>query len=314
VSVMLCGVPGVNVKEAGLAVTPAGKPLTATLAVPLNPFSAVADNCTGCPAAPMVRPRDCGLTASEKSASAGGGETTLIANEALCVSAPDVPVNVAVPDPAAVPAAAVRLRVAAVPGVRVSEEGCAVTPEGSPVIATDTLAEKPLTAVANTETVAAVPFDGKLTEVGMTASEKSAAAACTESEPWVLTVWPLMVVLKDSIALVVATEEAAVSVTVEAVPGVSVSVVGEIETPVGNPDTVTVAAAVPAGAVSSREACCPLPPAVSLMLAGDSVSVGALPSLPLLFPLLVPPPLQDARPTASKPVAKIETASLNNRR
>jgi hypothetical protein len=58
VSVMLCGVPGVNVKEAGLAVTPAGKPLTATLAVPLNPFSAVADNCTGCPAAPVVRLRD----------------------------------------------------------------------------------------------------------------------------------------------------------------------------------------------------------------------------------------------------------------
>jgi hypothetical protein len=122
-----------------------------------------------------------------------------------------------------------------------------------------------------------------------------------------------MVVLKDTIAVVVAAEDAAVSVSGKAVPGVSESVAGEIETPVGNPDTVTVAAPVPAGAVSSREACCPPLPAVSLMLEGESVSVGALPLLPLLSPLLVLPP-QDARPMASKPVAKIETTLVNNRR
>ena len=168
-------------------------------------------------------------------------------------------------DPAAVPAAAVRLRVAAVPGVRVSEDGCAVTPEGSPEIATDTLPEKPLTAVANTETVDAVPFDGKLTEAGMTLSEKSAAAACTEREPWVLTAWPPMVVLKETIAVVVAAEAAAVSVNGKAVPGVRESVDGEIATPVGNPDTVTVAAPVPEPADSRREACCPLAPDVSLI-------------------------------------------------
>ena len=136
----------------------------------------------------------------------------------------------------------------------------AVTPEGSPERATDTLAEKPLTAVANTETVDAVPFDGKLTEVGMTLSEKSAAAACTEREPWVLTSCPLTVVLKETIAVAVAAEAAAVSVTGKAVPGVSESVDGETETPVGNPDTEAVTAPVPAGAVSNREACCPLPP------------------------------------------------------
>jgi hypothetical protein len=220
---------------------------------------------------------------------------------------------VAVADPAADPAAAVRLRVAAVPGVSVREDGCAVTPEGSPEIATDTLPENPLTAVANTETVDAVPFDGKLTEAGLTLSEKSAAAACTEREPWVLTAWPPMVVLKESIAVDVAADAAAVSVTCKAVPGVSESVAGEIETPVGNPVTVTVAAPVPAGAVSSREAGCPLPPAVSLMLEGESVSVGVLPLLPLLFPLLPLPP-QDARPPASKPVARIENAPVNNRR
>jgi hypothetical protein len=220
---------------------------------------------------------------------------------------------VTVPDPAAVPAAAVRLRVAAVPGVRVSEDGCAVTPEGSPERATDTLAEKPSTAVAKTETVDAVPFDGKLTEVGITLSEKSAAAACTEREPWVLTAWLPMVVPKESIAVDVAAEAAAVSVTGKAVPGVSESVEGETETPAGNPNTKAVTAPVPAGAVSSREACCPLPPAVSLMLEGESVSVATAPLLPLLPPLLVPP-LQDARPIASKPLAKIETANVNNRR
>src|SRR6202012_3691432 len=53
-SVTLCGVPGVNVNVAGDAVTPAGRPLRATLTVPVKPFRAVADNCTGFPAAPIV--------------------------------------------------------------------------------------------------------------------------------------------------------------------------------------------------------------------------------------------------------------------
>jgi hypothetical protein len=57
-------------------------------------------------------------------------------SEAVCVKAPEVPVNVAVEDPAAVPAGAVRVTVAAVPGVSVKDDGCAVTPVGSPVIAT----------------------------------------------------------------------------------------------------------------------------------------------------------------------------------
>jgi len=123
-----------------------------------------------------------------------------------------------------------------------------------------------------------------------------------------------MVVLKESIAVVVAVEAAAVSVTGKAVPGVSDSVDGEIETPVGNPDTVAVAAPVPVDAVSSREACCPLPPAVSVMLEGERVNVGAgaVPLLPLLFPLFALPP-QDVRPTASKQVARIETAPVKNR-
>jgi len=134
----------------------------------------------------------------------------------LCVSASDtvvdameVPVNVTVPDSAGAPVAAARLRLTAVPGVSVSDDGFAVTPEGSPEIATDTLPENPLIAVANTETVDGVPFDGKLTEAGLTLSEKSAAAVCTEREPWVLAAWPPMVVLKESIAVDVAAADPA---------------------------------------------------------------------------------------------------------
>jgi hypothetical protein len=228
------------------------------------------------------------------------------------VDATEVPVNVTVPDSAAVPAAAARLRLAAVPGVSVRDVGFAVTPEGNPEIATDTLPENPLIAVANTETVDGVPFDGKLTEVGITLSEKSATAPCTTREPWVLTACPPMVLLKEIAAVDVAAEAAAVSVTVKAVPGVSESVAGEIETPAGNPDTVTVAALVLPGAVSSREACWPLPPAVSFMVEGERVRVGVLPVAPLL-PLLPLPP-QDPRPTTTKPVATNETKLLKNRR
>lgn len=57
-------------------------------------------------------------------------------SDAVCVRAPEVPVNVAVEDPAAVPAGAVRVTVAAVPGVSANDDGCAVTPVGSPAIAT----------------------------------------------------------------------------------------------------------------------------------------------------------------------------------
>jgi hypothetical protein len=278
VSVMLCGVPGVSEAVAGLAVTPAGNPLSATSTVPVKPSTAVAVSCTGCPAPPMVRLRDCGLRASEKSACAGGA-VTVMASEAVCVSVPEVPVKVAVADPGVVPAAADTLRKVVAgadpgPGVSVSDEGFTVTPAGKPVIATCTLEENPLVGVAVTETVEARPFAIRANDAGLMLSEKSgggAEAACTESEPCALAVWPLTVVVKVTVAVVVAAEEAAVSITVRATPGVSDSVAGEIVTPVGSPDTATVAAPVPAGAASSREACCSPAPAVKWMLEGEKV-------------------------------------------
>jgi hypothetical protein len=312
---MLCAVPGVSVNDAGLAVTPAGKPLNATPTVPLKAFSAVADNCTGCPAAPIVTLKDCGLTASEKSG-AGGGAATVSASDAVCVRLPDDPVNVIVADTGAVPTAAVRLNVAAVPGVSVSDDGCAVTPGGRPERATDTFEENPLTAVANTETVEAVPFAVRLKLAGFTLSEKSAAgggAAWTISDPFVLAVTPFTLVLKPIVAVLAAAEAAAVSVTGSATPGVSNNVVGEVVTPAGNPDTVAVAAPLPEAAVSRREACIPVAPAVIVMLEGESVSVGAVPLPGLLLPPLELPP-HDARPTDMRQAAEIKSTPGKTRR
>ncbi len=67
VSVIVCGVPGITLTVAGAAVTPAGKPLSATATAELNPFSAVTVTVTVCPAAPPVNATVAGAAAIEKS-------------------------------------------------------------------------------------------------------------------------------------------------------------------------------------------------------------------------------------------------------
>jgi hypothetical protein len=176
VRVTLWGVPGVSESDAGLAVTFAGKPLRATLTLPVKPFSAVAATWTGNPVAPGVRLSDCGVTASEKSGD-GAKPPTVIARGAVWVSAPDVPVKVAVAEAAAVPTGAVRESVAAVPGVSVMDDGCTVTPEGKPATVTCTLEENPFRPVASRETVAGVPLAVRVTAAGITLKEKSGGAA-----------------------------------------------------------------------------------------------------------------------------------------
>jgi hypothetical protein len=178
----------------------------------------------------------------------------VITNEAVCVRAPDVPVNVTVDEPMAVPAGAVSVSVAAVPGVSVRDDGCAVTPVGRPVIATCTLDENPFWAAASTETVAAVPSAVKVNVPGVTLSEKSAGAAWTESEACVLTLWPLELAVNVTIVVAAAAEDAAANISGEETPGVIESVAGESVTPLGSPDTASVAAPVPAGAANRREA------------------------------------------------------------
>jgi hypothetical protein len=100
-----------------------------------------------------------------------------MASEAVCVRLPEVPVNVAVDDRAAVPSGAVRVSVAAVPGVSVMGDGCAVTPAGKPVTVTGTLAENPFCAVASRDTVAGVPLAVKFTVAGVALSEKLGVVA-----------------------------------------------------------------------------------------------------------------------------------------
>jgi hypothetical protein len=239
-------------------------------------LSAVAVTCTGCPAAPTVRLSDAGDTASEKSACVVDGATTVMAKEAVWVRLPEVPVSVAVEDPAAVPVGAVRVSVAAVPGVRVMGDGCAVTPAGKPAIATCTLPENPFCAVARRDTVAGAPSAVTFTDDGVVLRVKLGVAASTVSEAWVLAVCPFTVVLNVTVAVAAVADEAAVNVSGSAVPGVADKVEGEIVTPVGRPDTVIVAAPAPAGAASSREAGCALVPTVRLMVEGVSASVAAV--------------------------------------
>jgi hypothetical protein len=179
---------------------------------------------------------------------------TVIGSEAVCVKVPEVPVNVAVEDAAAVPAGAVRVTVVAVPGVSVKDDGCAVTPVGIPAIATCTFEENPFCAVASTETVVVVPLAVRLIDAGITLSEKSGgAAAVTDSDACVLTLWPLTVVVNMTVAMAAGAEEAAVIVSGRATPEVTDSADGETVTPLGNPDTDTVIAPPPAGAPRSRE-------------------------------------------------------------
>jgi hypothetical protein len=258
----------------------------------------------------MIKLNDWGLTASEKSACAGGGVITVMGSEAVCVRAPEVPVNVAVEDPAAVPAGAVRVSVAAVPGVSVKVDGCAVTPVGRPASATWTLEENPFSAVASTEMAVVVPLAVKLRDAGVTLREKSAGvAAVTESEACVLAVWPLTVVANVTVAVIAGVEEAAVIVSGKATPGVTNSSIGETATPLGNPDIETVAAPPPVAAPSNREACWPAAPAIRWMLEGESVSVAG-DMMPPVMVLL--PPLQEARPPMINALATTEHTFLKN--
>lgn len=89
---------------------------------------------------------------------------------------------------------------------------------------------------------------------------------------------------------------AAVNISCLAVPGVSDGLDGETVTPAGNPDIVIVVAPpVRDDAVSRREACWPLAPAVRLRLEGVIVRVGV--ELGGVF--IVAPP-QENRPRASR--------------
>ena len=62
----------------------------------------------------------------------------------------------------------------AVPGVSISEDGCAVTPVGRPAIATNTVPVEPLTAAALTLTCCGAPPGMSVMVPGVEENEKSA--------------------------------------------------------------------------------------------------------------------------------------------
>ena len=181
VSVVLSAVPGVKVSVAGLAVTPEGSPVIATATVPLKEFTAVARTLSFEPVAPATIVRDVGDTASEKSG--GGGDAEMAkATVAEWLRVPDVPVRVTVALPDAATEAAVSVTFCAVPGVKESVAGLAVTPEGSPVIATATIPVKPLAGTAFTLIFCPWLPATIATVAGAAVSEKSCGGGEVETE------------------------------------------------------------------------------------------------------------------------------------
>jgi hypothetical protein len=138
VSVTTTGVFGVTEIVVGDAVTPVGKPFTATAIVPLKPSIAVPLRVT-CPLVPCVRARVLGAAASVKfPVEMGVVATTVSATGVLVLSIPDEPNTFTVVVPSAASAAAVNVKVVLEPTVSVAVAGDTVTPVGSPLTETCT--------------------------------------------------------------------------------------------------------------------------------------------------------------------------------
>jgi hypothetical protein len=269
VSVTLCAVPGVSVSVGGFAVTPAGNPLNATVTVPVNPFAATASTLTGFPVAPAWIDRVAGVAVSEKFAAA----VTVNATVAVCVKAPEVPVKVTVALPTVAFAAAVSVTLCAVPGVNVSDVGFAVTPVGSPLIATVTVPVNPFAATASTLTgfPAAPAWIDRV--AGVAVKEKLGSAVVVSATVAVCFRVP-EVPVNVTVALPTVAFAAAVSVTFCAVPGVSVSEAGFAVTPDGRPLIATFTVPVkPFEATASTLISSPAPPSTSDSVPGVAVNV-----------------------------------------
>jgi hypothetical protein len=138
VSVTTTGVFGVTEIVVGDAVTPVGKPLTATAIVPVKPPVAVLLNVT-CPLVPCVRARVLGAAVRVKSpVEMGVVATTVSATGVLVLSIPDEPYTFTVVVPSPASAAAVNVKVVLEPMVNVAVAGDTVTPLGSPLTETCT--------------------------------------------------------------------------------------------------------------------------------------------------------------------------------
>jgi hypothetical protein len=154
----------------------------ATATVLLKELTAVAVTLTWEPVAPTVRAREVGDAVRVKSGG-GKGEEIVVAMMAEWLSAPEVPMRVSVALPATAVAAEVIVIFCAEPGVNVRVAGCAVTPVGSPVIATVTMPVNPFAEVAFTLICCPAPPGTSVIADGVGAREKSASDAGLDPPP-----------------------------------------------------------------------------------------------------------------------------------
>jgi hypothetical protein len=274
VSVTLCAVPGVSVSVAGLAVTPVGSPLIESATFPVKPFAGTAFTLICFPAPPAVRATVAGVAVNEKSVAGAAAEMVAV-TATEWVRDPEVPVRVSVALPATAVEAAVSVMLCAVPGVNVSVAGFAVTPAGSPLIATATLPVKPFAGTAFKLICFAAPPAVRATVAGVAVNEKSAAGAAVEMVVVTVAEWVSVpeAPVRVSVALPAAVVEAAVSVTLCAVPGVNVSVAGFAVTPAGSPPIETATfPEKPFAGTAFTLICLPAPPVVNATVAGVDVS------------------------------------------
>jgi len=184
------------------------------------------------------------------------------------LSAPEFPVrvNVLLPTTALVPA--VRLTLCGVPGVSVSVAGCAVTPAGSPAIATDTAPAKELVETAFTLICCPAPPDTTVRALGAAVKVKSPAGAATVSVTAIE--WLSVPEVPKSVKVPLPTTALALALrlTVCAVPGVSVSVAGCAVTPAGPVIATDTVPAKPFDGAAVTLSDCPAPPAISIRLDG----------------------------------------------
>lgn len=242
VRVRLCAVPGDRLRVDGLAVMPAGRPLSLTLTVPLKPLLEIAFTETDSPPPPCVTVRLAGVKVRAKPRFSGGASVTESDKVAVCVTDAAAPVTVTFASPVAALAAAVRVTFCAVPGVRLNVDGLAVTPLGRPLSFTFTVPLKPSMGTAFTEIVLPAPPCGTAILAGARVKVKSGAAvAGVTVRPKVVacvTVPELAVMV--TVALAADALPDAESTTICGLPpGVSVRVAGDAVTPAGRPPMAT---------------------------------------------------------------------------
>jgi hypothetical protein len=186
---------------------------------------------------------------------------------------PDEPVKVTVAGPVAAVAEAVSEMLWATPGLRVSLEGLAVTPLGSPVITTATGPANPSMGTAVMLVLCPAAPKVRVSEEGERSKQKLGGEVETVSAT--VAVWLRVPELAAKLMVAVpgAEVQAAVRVIFCAAPGVRLKVEGDNVTPEGIPaaETDTVPEKL-LSAFAITLIACPAPPEVRVAVEGETVT------------------------------------------